>query len=408
MQQMLWIGNYESEEELINKANKGFSLVSAQVSQQNLINGIEQISGFAFDSINGSVLPPYPVYKDRIIPPVVWSHTDGARDISVGYRNRKYINRLYCKFSMIKAAQEWLDLRYQGNELIILVYSMRSSPMATACYIKKQVPTAKLFLIITDLPKYMDLGQSMFKAALKSVDWFFIKRMQKEFNGFILYASKMADYLKIPNRKWLLMEGSFECKEIIELSHDISKLRKKVIMYSGNLDLRYGIKLLLDAFLCISDIDAELWLTGRGNAEKYINECMKIDHRIKYFGYIPERLEVLKKQQEATLLVNMRLPSEKASSYCFPSKLFEYMATGIPVLSFKLGGIPEEYIEFLYIIQDENKQGIVNAIMNAFEFSDEERKLKGQRAKNFVLREKSVNMQCKKICEFIDDIGVLA
>ena len=51
------------------KAKKGYDLASAQVSQKNLLYGIEDVSGIVCDSINGSVLPPYPVYEDRIIEP---------------------------------------------------------------------------------------------------------------------------------------------------------------------------------------------------------------------------------------------------------------------------------------------------------------------------------------------------
>lgn len=87
MPQILWIGCLESDEEFKIKAKKGYDLASAQVSQKNLLYGIEEVSGIVCDSINGSVLPPYPVYQDRIIAPVTWEHKPGAKDISVGYKN---------------------------------------------------------------------------------------------------------------------------------------------------------------------------------------------------------------------------------------------------------------------------------------------------------------------------------
>ena len=310
--QMLWIGCLESDEEFKNKAKKGYSLASAQVSQQNLVSGIEEISGCIFDSINGSVLPPYPLYEDRIIKPVVWSHSDRAFDISVGYKNDKYVNRVNCKSSMLAAAKEWVAKRYQGGELKVLVYSMRSAPMATACYIKKRIPKAKIYLIVTDLPQFMDLGQSSLKAALKKIDWISIKKMQKKFDGFILYASKMAEYLNIPDKKWMLMEGSYDGKET---SNMVSVCKKKAVMYSGKLDKQYGIPMLLDAFMEIQNRDAELWLTGGGNSEDYIKECALKDKRIKFYGFLPSRADVLNLQQKASLLVNMRLPSESATAF---------------------------------------------------------------------------------------------
>lgn len=206
MSQILWIGCLESDEEFKRKAKKGYDLASAQVSQKNLLYGIEEVSNIVCDSINGSVLPHYPIYKDRTIKPVIWKHKSDAVDISVGYKNDKYINRVNCKNAMIKVADEWCKTRYKGGDLILFVYSMRSAPMATACRIKDKIPCAKIYLIVTDLPEFMDLGQSRVKAALKKIDWKCIKKMQRRMDGFILYAEEMAKYLEIPQDKWILME----------------------------------------------------------------------------------------------------------------------------------------------------------------------------------------------------------
>lgn len=401
MKQLLWIGCLESEEEFRIKAKKGYDLASAQVSQQNLLSGIEQASGMLFDSINGSVLPPYPVYEDRDVQPVEWNHSDGCFDISVGYRNDKYINRRNCKNAMIRAANHWVNTRYKGEELIVFVYSMRSAPMATACWIKKRIHNVKIFLIVTDLPQFMDLGQSKLKSALKKVDWINIKKMQKQFDGFILYASKMAEFLGIPDEKWLLMEGSYDVKEAVE-QESIKKSR--AVMYSGKLDKEYGISLLLDAFMQIKDKDVELWLTGGGNAEEYIKECACKDDRIKFYGFLPSRTDVLKKQREAMLLVNMRLPSEPASAYCFPSKLFEYMATGIPVLSYKLEGIPEEYYDYVITIEAETEDSVRVSLQNGLNKSPEELKALGESAINFIVNKKNILVQTGRIISFTEKV----
>jgi glycosyltransferase involved in cell wall biosynthesis len=397
--QLLWIGCVESDGEFEKKARKGYDLASAQVSQKNLINGIEQASGLIFDSINGSALPPYPVYADRIIESAVWSHTSGAFDISVGYKNDKYVNRIRCKKAMLQAAERWVKDRYNSEELKVFVYSMRSSSMATACYIKKKIPTAKIYLIITDLPQFMDLGQSKVKAALKKIDWISIKKMQKKFDGFILYASKMAEYLNIPDDKWLLMEGSYDNKEATDV---VSVEKKKAIMYSGKLDKQYGIPMLLDAFMGIIDPDAELWITGGGNAEDYIKKCASKDKRIRFYGFLPSREDVLNLQKQASMLVNMRLPSETASAYCFPSKIFEYMATGVPVISFKLEGIPEEYYQYLCLISSESEESVRETIRATFDMKESELRLLGEKAQQFVFTKKNSNEQSKRIWKYVN------
>ena len=400
MKQLLWIGCLEDDVEFQDKVKKGANLGSAHVSQKNILDGIEEVSGLTFDSINGSVLPPFPKYSEKYIEEKKWSHKGDTFDISVGYKNIKYLNRLYCKYSMIDVAKRWVKDRYKGKELDVFVYSMRSAPMATACYIKKRIPNAKIYLIITDLPKFMDLGQNSIKKILKKIDWLFIKKYQRQFDGFILYAEKMADFLHIPKEKWILMEGSYNVEEQslnnISLNKDIN-----AIMYSGNLDIQYGIDKLLNAFMKIPDENVELWLTGGGNAEKYIKKCCEKDERIKFFGFLPSRKDVLNLQRKATCLINMRLPSEIASSYCFPSKLFEYMATGIPVLSFRLGGIPNEYFKYLVTIEHEDEESIKEAIVNIIIMNKDERKKIGCDARDFILKKKNQKIQCRKIIEFI-------
>lgn len=397
MPQILWIGCLESDEEFKIKAKKGYDLASAQVSQKNLLYGIEEVSGIVCDSINGSVLPPYPVYQDRIIAPVKWEHKPGAKDISVGYKNDKYVNRVNCKKAMLKVADEWCKTRYKSSDVIVFVYSMRSAPMATACRIKEKIPQAKIYLIITDLPQFMDLGQSRVKAALKKFDWQSIKKMQKKFDGFILYAEKMAEYLEIPSNKWILMEGSYDTAEQIVAV----KKKKKAVMYSGKLDEQYGIKMLVDAFMSIQDSEIELWITGGGNTEGYIKACAKKDNRIKFYGFLPSRQDVLHKQAEASLLVNMRLPSEAASGYCFPSKLFEYMATGTPVLSFDIAGIPREYLQYLYVVKQETVDALAKAIEETLSLDEASLQEQGNGAREFVINEKNTKTQCSKMWKFV-------
>lgn len=399
MPQILWIGCLESDEEFKTKVKKGYDLASAQVSQKNLIYGIEDVSGIVCDSINGSVLPPYPVYEDRIVEPVEWEHKQGAKDISVGYKNDKYINRVNCKKAMVRAADEWCKTRYEGDDVIVFVYSMRSAPMATACHIKKKIPQAKIYLIITDLPQFMDLGQSRIKAVLKKIDWRSIKKMQQKFDGFILYAEKMAEYLAIPTENWMLMEGSYNTSEQITVIKD----KKKAVMYSGKLDEQYGIKMLVNAFMSIQNSDIELWITGGGNAERYIKECAEKDARIKFYGFLPTRQDVLEKQAEASLLVNMRLPSESASSYCFPSKLFEYMATGTPVLSFNIAGIPREYLQYLYVVKQETVNALAKSIEETLGLDEVVLQKQGNEAREFVISEKNTKIQCSKMWKFVTD-----
>ena len=154
--------------------------------------------------------------------------------------------------------------------------------------------------------------------------------------------------------------------------------------------------------MSIQDSDIELWITGGGNAEAYIKECAKKDNRIKFYGFLPSRQDVLQKQAEASLLVNMRLPSELASGYCFPSKLFEYMATGTPVLSFDIAGIPREYLQYLLIVEKESTEALREKMQLALRLDKKELECLGNRASTFIKTKKTNRVQSGRIWDYVN------
>jgi glycosyltransferase involved in cell wall biosynthesis len=196
------------------------------------------------------------------------------------------------------------------------------------------------------------------------------------------------------------MEGSFDSTQLADADckPDSDKIS---IMYSGVLDLRYGIPELLDA-MDLLDEHYELWLTGAGNAEDLIRQRAATDERIKFYGYLPSRQDLLNKQAQATMLISPRRDTEEASKYCFPSKLFEYMVSGRPVISCFLAGIPAEYHNHLIQLPSASAQEIAAIIKKTAKLSAQERSTIGSAAKKFVLENKNKFAQAKKIAEFMD------
>ena len=209
----------------------------------------------------------------------------------------------------------------------------------------------------------------------------------------------MASFLKLRDGDWMVMEGAYDSS----LMADDSVLQNDKtisIMYSGVIDLRYGIKELLDALNLLDD-NYELWFTGNGNAVDLIKSRAEVDKRIKYLGYLPTRLDLLNKQKEATMLISTRDPSEVASVYCFPSKIFEYMVSGNPVLSTRIDGIPEEYFEYIIPLDALDAEYLATQIRSVANMSSSERYDFGNKAKLFVLNEKNTTIQTKKVLDFL-------
>lgn len=388
------VGEKQAEDIVEN----GGKILSAAVSQTAILNGLEH-SGISFDTINVYQVPPYPRYKLKQIPRYTWSHNNRSVDIGIGYTNLKYISHLSKTKAIKREAKAWAK-KHKNEKTTIFVYSMHSPLIAGAIKVKKILPEATVVLIVPDLPQFMDLGMSKFKKLLKFFDWQKLKRQIRNVDKYVLYSKHMAEFLNLEEDRCMVMEGSFDLSSVV---HEESKVasNKISVMYSGVVDMRYGIPELLKAMDYLDD-EYELWITGGGNAVAFIEEKAKNDERIKYFGFLPSRKELLLKQKSATMLISTRRPCEEASKYCFPSKLFEYMVSGNPVLSCRIGGIPDEYFDFLTEIQDITPQYIADAIKKVSSLSEQERDYLGQEGKKYVLEKKNNIYQAKRIMRFLE------
>ena len=78
------------------------------------------------------------------------------------------------------------------------------------------------------------------------------------------------------------------------------------------------------------------------------------------------------------------------------------MKTGNPVLSFKIGGIPNEYFEYLIPVENESVVALKTAMVWAMKQPKEIRENFGKRAKLFVLSQKNANKQTKRIYDLVE------
>ena len=102
------------------------------------------------------------------------------------------------------------------------------------------------------------------------------------------------------------------------------------------------------------------------------------------------------------MLISTRNPAETASAYCFPSKIFEYMVSGNPVLSTRIPGIPEEYFAHLVPLDDISPETLANAIRSVAEMPKESRKAFGKAAADFIIENKNNVAQTRRMLDFLN------
>lgn len=96
---------------------------------------------------------------------------------------------------------------------------------------------------------------------------------------------------------------------------------------AGGLHERYGLKMLVDAFVSNNLPGLKLVIYGSGPYEEELKGVCSQHNTVEYRGVAPND-EIVKAERDATLLVNPRPTHEEFTKYSFPSKNMEYMVSG--------------------------------------------------------------------------------
>ncbi|MBQ4569530.1 MAG: glycosyltransferase [Ruminococcus sp.] len=226
-------------------------------------------------------------------------------------------------------------------------------------------------------------------------------KLQGEYDGYVYLTEAMREVVSL-EKPYIVMEGILDRTDAAKEKTSVSSPR--VIMYAGGMHEKYGVLNLLDAFEQIEDTSAELWLFGEGTAVSEIQHRAKNNPRIRYFGSV-KREEVLEYERKASLLVNPRSTKEGFTKYSFPSKTIEYMASGTPLLTTKLEGIPQEYSDYVFTVRDNDAVLLKEALNKALSLSDAELKSKGKAAQKFVYEHKNAKSQVGRIIKFLEKLS---
>ncbi len=221
-----------------------------------------------------------------------------------------------------------------------------------------------------------------------------------QFDKYIFLTPAMNDLINRKNRPYMISEGHVDSKAGAVIDSLSQKYDKKVCIYAGSLREIYGIPYLVEGFLEADLPDAELHIYGAGEYEQTLCDLAAMHPNLKFFGQMPND-HVVKEERRATLLINPRPTDEEYTKYSFPSKNMEYMVSGTPVLTTKLPGMPPEYEEFVYLISRENKTALAQDLRHILSKPKEELFAFGQRAKTFVLENKTNVKQGERIRDFL-------
>lgn len=395
----------EEAEEWIRHNSKGNVHNAANVMQWNLLRGLRHHLGSALHVVSSPFVGSFPKFFRKLLLPS-FQFTIDRQPVghSAGFLNLplvKHVSRYLSVQPRLRSAVESAT-----PPIAVVAYSFTSVMAHALKRAKRYDPSVITCLVVADLPEYMNLQAH--KPRLSSMlAKYTLNRLYKtlEYVDCVVVLTEPMVAKMGFTKPHVVIEGISEAPRANDTSptaHD-STAAEQVVLYTGGLNEAFGVLNLVKAFITLPDPSLRLVLCGAGDAVDEIKDYAARDDRIVYKGLV-SREEVIALQHQATVLVNPRQNTGEYVKYSFPSKLMEYMASGTPVVAYPLAGVPQDYREYFYLVPDHEIDSLASTIQRVLATPGEERSRIGQRARDFVLQEKSPEVQTAKILQMISDI----
>lgn len=304
---------------------------------------------------------------------------------------------------IIQSKREIKKIYYQNKDCVIIcdVLNQSLANAARTCGKKLGIP---IIGIVTDLPGYTSGARRKSYSIIRRMVAEFAEKISaknlEKYDAYLLLTEAMKSMVN--GKPYIVLEGHCDSNMERKENNFSNKSQPKIALYAGGIHKEFGIEKLVNAFVRGGFSDWELHIYGDGNYQKDLEELTSRISNIKYYGVQPNSV-IVEKQLKATLLLNPRLTDAEYVKYSFPSKTMECMASGTPLCTTKLPGMPAEYYPYVYFFDDESEDGMLATLQDIFEKSEKEHYKFGKKAKEFVMTEKTNVKQAKKFLDFINE-----
>lgn len=379
------------------------SQMAAWKLESRYIQGLTE-SGCSVTSIASFAASTYPV-NSRILFRFSSDTVSHERTIYsvpfVNFPGVKLLSRLLSTLVLVVA----YGFQKRNESFTLVIYSLHQ-PFVLAGLVAKLFFRCKLYVIVPDMPLLMRTGShsSVFVRWFKRLDNKLLRWGSNFIDGASFICSAMQPQFQVLAKKSVVIDGIVELPTTTGAERQIGKSKfseKVIVLYTGQLVESYGVKLLLGAAFYLPK-EFEVWIAGTGELAGEVAKAAATNGQLRYLGLLSTS-ELASIYACTSLLINPRLLDEDFVKFSFPSKLLEYLMSGIPVLTSRLPSIQTDLIPYFSFIDDLTAQGVASAIQSTC-LNEYARSLEiACSAREYVSKTRSPKNQARKLLSLINN-----
>lgn len=328
--------------------------IAGQNYQVNFLESLYDLN--EFDNIEAISIPPlssFPNEKRILIKSQAFSIKDKIGIIEIGFINIPVIKQLNQVINAFLLTKSYLK---NNPNCIVIQFNVFPQTGLPLYFISKMFKN-KVITILADLPINDNPNLNLLSSLLRHIFDFLTLKFIQYFKNFIVLNNNVINKYT-SNKNNLLIPGGVNNSSRI---YPITKSNKKNIIYTGALTEYSGVINFIKSYNFLKSKNIYFEIYGNGYLSDSIRKIIENNPNISFGGQLSHD-EILNLQNNAWLLINPRPTDDPISQFTFPSKIFEYLLSGTPILTTKLNGFDDNLLENVFYIENNSPEEIARKI----------------------------------------------
>ena len=372
------------------------TLDTQQKFMTSIVDGLSSQANVQVDCI--SVVP---ISRTNFPKTCYRGHKEKINGVSyeyVGFLNIPIMKNMSAAHAMKNAVKRYYK-KHKKDDIKVLADSLTIEVSLSALWLQKK--GIQITAIVTDIPLIAEtMGSSGgFHGLYSKLYGKMANFLLLKYDKYVLLSEYMNEIVN-PEKKqpYMIMECIVDENLFNGIENKVGKEKgRPSVMYAGKFYRECGILELAKASSALKDV-CDIWLYGgHGDCDEELERLAKENSNLKLHGILPLK-EILQLEKDCTLLINPRSGEEEFSKYSFPSKTAEYMMSGTPVLMYKLPSLPDDYLPYVYLIENTD---LAETISNILKKEKNVLETKGRESCSFIIKKKNKMYQTKRIIDFL-------